>query len=334
MSDEVAEGCKCHVSDEIGLLLKKPPGIHVFFKGAYLQSPVILKNGAVMVPFREIGMLLEAYRLGQHLKLLGHGVSKENIEDFALTAKEAEPVVVVAIPFDCKDILLATKEIETLVSHYKAVLSWASSSPAIEFGRIYYDPGDRKISMLLKWQMRERWIRCGEDNTSINFANQVMAVLEKCQKDRKFSFALSLYNYAQNESDPVFRIAKIYMCLESLATMNKTGLQTRDAIRKATGLVSGKMTEIQANGKKYQCDLLFGASEIRNHLFHGNPFDRDAFTKAARDDTFDAIENEPEEFARKLSSYCENLVRSIVGTLRLINFSHSTTNSILNDHSS
>jgi hypothetical protein len=179
MSEEISDGCKCHVTEEIRLLFKKQPGIHVFFKGAYLQSPITLKNGTVLVPFREIGMLMEAYRLGQHLKLLGHKALKSKIEDCALTAKEAEPVVVIAFPFKCDDLYLAAQQIDNLASTYKAVLSWVTSCPAQEFGRIYYGQSDRKISMQLKWHPRPRWIRCGEDNTGENFSNQISAVFKK-----------------------------------------------------------------------------------------------------------------------------------------------------------
>lgn len=318
MSEEIADGCRCHVTPEIQLLLKNRPSIHVLFKGAFLQSPISLENGAIFVPFRGIGMLMEAYRVGQHMKILGCNVQKRLVEDLAMLSKDAEPVVVAAFPFHCENIADASAEIEVAVSHYKAVLSWAASSPAVEFARVWNYCGETKIGGALSWYKREKWFRCSDDNTGSNFSRQVEAVLEKCQSNQRFAFALSLYNYAQNESDFVFKIAKLYMCLESLSTLEATGLQTRDAIRKATNLPAGKLTELRSGDDMLYCDLLFGASEIRNHLFHGRPFDGEVFAKSSRDDTFKALAKEPEAYACKLASYCESLVRNIANTWSVV----------------
>ncbi|MFC3606952.1 hypothetical protein [Stutzerimonas tarimensis] len=147
--------------------------------------------------------------------------------------------------------------------------------------------------------------RLGFGNVGSDYANQIQRMVECAQTDEHFLFALSLYRDALSESNQVFKIARFFSVLESLAYKLKSqDCPSRKAVKELLGLTDGAMACYSIAGKEYNFDRIEISGRLRDKLFHGVPFRENDLNHASRH-VLELLENQPETIANTLRDDCE-----------------------------
>jgi len=140
----------------------------------------------------------------------------------------------------------------------------------------------------------------------------LVKVFKGAIENEHYRFGISLLNDAISESNPRFRIARLFNVLECFASENKSALPSRKAVRYLLGFnVDGEAKEWVIDGKKYCFDLIEIAGRLRDNLFHGARFTEDELNNDAKH-AFPLLETHPMELADKLTGYCKAALYSWV----------------------
>ncbi len=125
------------------------------------------------------------------------------------------------------------------------------------------------------------------------------------ENDVHFLFAIGLYKDALAEDNQIFKIARFFSCLESLAYKIKSKEPaTRKAVKTLLGLNDGAMMHINIGEKEYAFDRIEIAGRLRDKLFHGAQFKEGDLNSQSKH-VFELMECQPELIADALRDDCE-----------------------------
>jgi len=263
-----------------------------------------LRSGARLVPLPPLGFSTQAVLVSHLARFLGASVADEAVVKLVSEGARADPCVLISAPFsDWNGPEKAETTALAVVDQLKHILSWATGDEIRPIGIVIVGSDGTSYFRILPPQSRRRQ-RLGFGNTGKDFTASLERIMKCVEEDEHFAFALSMLHDANRESNPTFRIARLYSCLESLAYRLKKGQGSRDAVRELLGIGKGGTSQVQVDGRKYDVDEVLGAGILRDMLFHGvkPEFDK---SKSHERDTFDFLEAHPVRFADSLQSRVE-----------------------------
>ena len=114
-----------------------------------------------------------------------------------------------------------------------------------------------------------------------------------------------MFKDALKESNPSFKAARLFSCLESLAYQIKNVKGSRQRVRKLLGLETGAKTQVGSGGKLYDYDRVEIAGRIRDKLFHGAPFVPSEHLNQKAANAYAYLEKHPRELGDMLLVDCE-----------------------------
>lgn len=281
------------------------PCVHLLCHGAYLQEPISLSDQHTVFPLSPLGSDDTATMLGEYVQSIGVGVDSEAVRRLKKQGELFRPVLSLVVKIDdWKGPEHAEERASSYIDRLMSLVSWASGNEVQPFGYLTLGPEEGESYFRLTPPIGNRRTRLGFGNVGEDFTASLNMIWQKCEEDERFEFILSMLRDANEERNARFRVARFYNCLEAFAYKLKKHMGSRDAVRKLLGIDKGKTGQMVILGKTFDYDIVLGAGILRDQLFHGV---RPNFDKANSDalDTFDLLNEYPDEFASSLKSHVE-----------------------------
>lgn len=286
-------------------VLRQRPSVHKLCYGAFIQETLKLKENVYAVPLKAIGFAKESEYTAQYvIDVCGGSVEQKQIDSLIQQGKQSLPVialVVVLDQFDTPERMEFKAEEELAIP--EKVTGWSAGESLIPFAYITSSIEQHFFRILPPHSRRRQ--RLGFGNAGNDYLEQISRMVECAEKDEHFLFAISLYRDALAEDNQIFRIARFFSCLESLAYKIKSAkFPSRKAVKALLGLEDGAMTHHHIDGKNYKFDRIEIAGRLRDKLFHGVPF-KESDLNAKSKHVFELMESKPEIIASSLRDDCE-----------------------------
>jgi hypothetical protein len=285
--------------------LRRRPALHVLYAGVYLQSPVLVSDEILIIPFRPLGKAVEGHYLADFVRLIGAEVSEPDVSKLVAQGAEQRPVTILTITsVDLEGTSLSSAVKKPLLTHIESVIAWATGNTPLPFATVLAS-GDGISCGLTHAGEQSRRTRLGFGNTGQEFTSQVAAFLTASEEDEHFAFALSLHRDAVREANLFFKAARYFTCLEALAYRLKGGeVGSKEAVRRLLGSDFSYMMQVEIEGKPVQVDTVEICGRIRDKLFHGVPFREEDLKRDLRE-YFRIIERDPSELVGQIEAFCE-----------------------------
>lgn len=292
-------------SQDVMLILKHKPSVHKLCYGAFIQETIKLKESVYAVPLKALGYSDESeYTASYVIEICGGNVEKVQLEELKKQGINALPVIALVVQLKEESSPGAMeKYAESELEIPEKIAGWVAGEKLTPFSYITCK-SDLNYFRVLPPNSRQRQ-RLGFGNVGSDYTNQIQRMVECAQTDEHFLFALSLYRDALSESNQVFKIARFFSVLESLAYKIKSqGCPSRKAVKELLGLTDGAMVCYSIAGKEYKFDRIEISGRLRDKLFHGVPFRENDLNLASKH-VFELLENQPETIANSLRDDCE-----------------------------
>lgn len=298
--------------------LQNRPAVHQLCFGSWLQEAFRLSFDVVAVPLAELGYEREAVYTAQYVSdVLGAKVDAGAVQSLAQSGAEAGPVIVLCAPVSVE---AEPEALEGLardrLDRARQVLSWVTGDEITPFAMVVASKAGTKFRMIPPLsRRRHRLFELG--GTKEDLQNTLSQLMQAAVDDEHFTFALSLHHDAVKETNPRFRIGRLFNVLECLASRLKSAERpARKAVKYLIGLEEGATSTVGIDGKEYRYDEIEIGGRIRDKLFHGVPFRREDLSKETQS-AFELYENHPEIMAENLAMHCElELAKWANGTSR------------------
>ena len=284
--------------------LSARPSVHELCAQTFIQQPIDLP-GVVAVPLAALGFAAEASYTAQYVVEVTKGtVDQPAYQKLVEEGGKARSVVALMCPLEDADSPDgAARQVDGRLETARQILSWATGNEVEPFARIFA-LGDETYFQILPPQSGRRF-RLGFGNTGSDFSRMLTRIWELQQDHEQFAFALSLLHDANREGNPLFKIAKLFNCLEALAHKLKSkGRGSRAAIRLMLDVLRGAMTEIEMDGTKHRFDVIEFAGLIRDRVFHGKPHE-EKDSKGVPGSTYELLAHAPDRVVSSLLVHCE-----------------------------
>lgn len=291
--------------EEIKRILSLRPSVHKLCYGAFIQEALRLKENVYAIPLKALGFSSEAQYAAQYVvDICGGNVDQKNLDVLIAQGQQALPVIALVVILkssDSPENLESSAQKQLLIP--EKIAGWSAGEPLIPFAYITCDT-DQHYFRVLPPNSRRRQ-RLGFGNTGTEYSSQISRMIDCAEKDEHFLFAIGLYKDALVENNQIFRIARFFSCLESLAYKIKSSeLPSRRAVKALLGLEEGAMSHHKLDGEDYKYDRIEIAGRLRDKLFHGVPF-RESDLNAQSRHVFELLESKPELIANSLRDDCE-----------------------------
>lgn len=286
-------------------ILKQRPSVHKLCYGAFIQEYLKLKENVYAVPLKELGFATESKYTAQYvIDVCGGDVEEKQLDTLIKQGEQALPVIALVVLLedtDSPEKMEASAEKQLLIP--EKVTGWSAGETLVPFAYVTCDMEKHYFRVLPPHSRRRQ--RLGFGNIGSDYSRQILRMVECAENDEHFLFAMSLYKDALTEDNQVFRIARFFSCLESLAYKIKAKLHpSRKAVKELLGLEDGAMVHHKIGKKEYKFDRIEIAGRLRDKLFHGVPF-RENDLNVQSKHVFDLIESNPELIANSLRDDCE-----------------------------
>jgi hypothetical protein len=183
------------------------------------------------------------------------------------------------------------------------LISWVSGDNLTEFA--YLIATEAQAYFRLTPPHSSRRLLLGPGNVGKDLQHNVDNIRQSADIDERFALALSMYRDALHEKNVLFKIARLFSVLESLAyALKGDGVGSRSAIRTMLGLEKGATGEVSYNGRRIRYERIELAGRLRDRVFHGAQFRSEDLSAEWRD-SFDLLTDRPNDIARALMSDCE-----------------------------
>ena len=290
--------------ENIQEILKQRPSVHKLYYGAFIQESFKFGENVYAVPLQKLGFLKQAnYAAIYIVEVCGGVVSNENFKALVEQGKDALPAFSLVAVLEKNDSPenLELKALEAFEPIEK-ILSWSTGDDFTAFAICTANNENTFFRLLAPFSRRRQ--RLGFGNTGRDYENQLNRMVEASENDEHFCFALGLFHDAVKENNQLFKIARLFSCLESLAYKLKKGNPSRKAVKMLLGLENGATATYSIDGTQYKFDRIEIAGRLRDKFFHGVPFKRDDLN-AENQHVFDLLEKEPRQLADSLLNDCE-----------------------------
>lgn len=254
--------------------LRRRPAVHQLCYGIFIQEPVWLSEDLLAVPLKALGFSAQAHYTAQYaIEIAGAPVDSNALANLAAKGNDALPVVAIVC---FRHVDARPEEIETASEQQfiqaRRVLGWTSGDEVTPFALLTCTTDQSYFRLLLPHSRRR--LRLGFGNTGVSYHSQMSQIYQAARSDEHFEYALSLPHDALREANPLFKIARLFNCLECLAykLKSKHGGKSRRAVKDLLGLPDGAMAEEHINGERYRYDVIEIAGRLRDKLFHGVMF--------------------------------------------------------------
>lgn len=288
-------------------LLCKQPAVHELCSGGFLSEVVQFDEDLAAIPLQPLGSDDQIEFLVRYARdLIGVKFDEPIAFEARLRGIISSPVVslVCALNQDgnLNDIEASIRPRIEMARH---VISCVAVQPFVPFALFIHANGSKGFYRLIRpahQGARNRILSIMELETPHLLAK----IFSKANDDESYSFALSLLHDAVAESNPRFRIARLFNVLECLASENKTGgLPSRKAVRYLLGFpTEGDVKEWTIEGQQYSFDIIELAGRLRDKLFHGASLSPEDLQKNVRP-AFSLLETAPLHIADTLTEYCK-----------------------------
>lgn len=298
--------------------LRRRPAVHQLCYGIFIQESVWLSEDLLAVPLKALGFTAQAHYTAQYaIEIAGAQVDSNALANLAAQGNDAFPVIAIVC---FRHVDARPEELETLSEQQfiqaRRVLGWTSGDEVTPFALLTCTTDQSYFRLLLPHSRRRQ--RLGFGNTGLSYHSQMSQIYQAARSDEHFEYALSLLHDALREANPLFKIARLFNCLECLAykLKGKHGGKSRRAVKDLLGLPDGAMAEEQINGERYRYDVIEIAGRLRDKLFHGVMFRAEDLNEESRN-VFTLLETSPQHFVASVLSYCEiEVARWANGTSR------------------
>lgn len=287
-------------------LLSKKPSVHQLCYGIYLQAPLRLQENLIAVPLTALGFGSQAQFMAKYAREVAGALVDESATD-ALTQQGAQAFPTIAIVYfhaeDGEPIELEKLSAEVFVQT-RRILGWVAGDAVEPFAMLTCTESHSAFRLIMPNSRRR--LRLGFGNTEAEFQTQLEKISERARCDPHFEYALSFLHDALRESNALFKIARLYNCLECLAANLKAkhSGKSRKAVKDLLGLEGGAIEKLHMVGVSYEYDVIEIAGRIRDKLFHGAAFREDALNAASKP-VFALLETNPEHVISSLLAFCE-----------------------------
>lgn len=287
-------------------ILKHKPSVHRLCYGAFIQETIKLNEGVFAVPLKALGFSDEAVYTSKYVvDICGGNVDQQQFGSLKAQGESALPVIVLVVQLNDRgetpEEMEKTAELALMIP--EKIVGWAAGEELTPFAYVT-NKVEGLYFRVVPPQSRRRQ-RLGFGNTGTEYSNQIQRMVDCAQKDEHFLFALSLYKDALNENNQVFKIARFFAVLESLAYKLKSDeCPSRKAVKKLLGLEGGALVCVNIEEKEYKFDRIEIAGRLRDKLFHGIPFKEKDLNQSSRH-VFELLEKQPEILANSLRDDCE-----------------------------
>lgn len=286
-------------------ILRQRPSVHKLCYGAFIQETLKLKENVYAVPLKTLGFANESEYTAQYvISVCGGSVEQKQLDSLIKLGEQALPVIALVVVLDQVDSperMEINAEKQLLIP--EKVTGWSAGESLVPFAYITCNR-ERHFFRLLPPHSRRRQ-RLGFGNTGSDYSDQISRMVECAENDEHFLFAIGLYRDALAEDNQIFRIARFFSCLESLAYKIKSDkFPSRKAVKALLGLEEGAMAHHNIDGKDYRFDRIEIAGRLRDKLFHGVPF-KESDLNAQSKHVFELMESKPETIASSLRDDCE-----------------------------
>ena len=286
-------------------ILRQRPSVHKLCYGAFIQEVLKLKENVFAVPLKALGFATESQYTAQYvIDICGGKVEQNQLEVLSRQSEQALPVIALVVVLESMaspEEMEADAEKQLLIP--EKITGWAAGEALVPFAYITCDI-ERHYFRVCPPHSRRR-LRLGFGNTGSDYSDQILRMVDCAEKDEHFLFAISLYKDALAEDNQVFRIARFFSCLESLAyRMKSNELPSRKAVKSLLGLEDGVMGHHKVGENEYKFDRIEIAGRLRDKLFHGAQFKESDLNAQSRH-VFELLETSPELIANSLREDCE-----------------------------
>jgi hypothetical protein len=289
--------------------LRRRPSVHQLCYGPFLQETIRLDSDVLAVPLQPFGFKGEAEYLSRYLKdCLGGQVEASRFAELCASAENALPVIALCVSNLVEgSVELLEDLVRPRLERSRLVLSWATGDNVVPFAVATATLSSFYFRLLPPSSRYRR--RLGFGNTGADFQSQIERIAKATASDEHFSFALALLHDALHEPNHLFRIARLFNVLESLAANLKTEtFPSRKAVRYMLESQGGMNAKVQSQltfrGTQIDYDPVEIGGRVRDKLFHGVPFRREDLNAEARP-VFDVLSKEPQLIADTVLALCE-----------------------------
>lgn len=288
-------------------LLRKQPAVHQLCVGnGVLCEPVQFNESLFAVPLQPLSSDDQIDFLSKYARLVGARFDGQSVMQARLKSLLLSQIVsIVCIPNSGENPDDMEKSVRSRLDVALEIISCTTVHPFAPFAifvhsrnggghfRLFQHPRSGSPSRIVSIQELET-------------PSLLSAVFAKAEEDENFRFALTLLHDAVAESNPRFRIARLFNVLECFAAENKTdGLPSRKAVRFLLGFpVDGDVRIWTVDGNRYNFDIIELSGRLRDKLFHGIPFAREDLSEQIRP-AFSLLEGAPYYIADTLTEYCK-----------------------------
>lgn len=294
------------MEDPILIAMRRRPAVHQLCSGLYLQEPLQLHDDLLAVPLRPLGYGSQANYAAQYShEIAGAPVDQGGLTNLISQGQQALPVVCIVRTLAVDG---SPDELERFASdsmtHARRILSWVAADEISPFAMVICTNSQSYFRMLPP-SSRQRQ-RLGFGNTGDSFNSMIRKLMDSAATDEHFSFALSLFHDAQREENSLFKIARLFNCLECLAASLKAKHEgkSRRAVKELFGDEIGTIFTTVVTGKPYTFDVVEISGRLRDRLFHGVPFRRKDLIEEYRP-VFELLETDPKPILDSVQSLCE-----------------------------
>lgn len=293
---------------EIDLIdaLRRRPAVHQLCYGIFIQEPVWLSEDVLVVPVKALGFSVQANYTAQYaIEIAGAQVDSTALANLMTKGNDALPCVAIAC---FRHVDARPEELEALSEQQfvqaRRVLGWTSGDEVTPFALLTCTTDQSYFRLLLPHSRLRQ--RLGFGNTRVFYHSQISQIYQAAKSDEHFDYALSLLHDALREANPLFKIARLFNCLECLAykLKGKHDGKSRRAVKDLLDLPDGAIVEENINGERYRYDVIEIAGRLRDKLFHGVMFRAEDLNEESRN-VFTLLEKNPQHFVALILSYCE-----------------------------
>ncbi len=268
--------------------------------GAYIQEVVEIFENTLLIPLEPLYHNHFIDYIKDFAAKYNYKIGEQNLETFNKDYSDNIPVCYILCKSDISNLNLSTidEKYADQINKAKLFLSLISGQTPIEFFNIVKI--NKKIwykTQLVQYNKVTRlWINEKEKKDYIKNAEIIV---------EKYSFSLGLFQDAHRESNPLYRIARYFMVLES---MTGSSDQSRKHI-KAFFEKNNYSTEVihydANNNYTLKIDAIMVGGIIRAQLFHGASLKYNYFKKIISKEDYDYIIRYPESLSKAMRDLCE-----------------------------
>ena len=291
---------------DVLLILKHKPSVHKLCYGAFIQETIQLSESVFAVPLKALGFSDEAaYTKKYIVDICGGNVDQQQFDSLRMQGESVLPVIVLVVQLNKSEDSPEEmeKNAESALMIPEKIVGWAAGEVLTPFAFVTNKIEQHYFRVVPPHSRRRQSLGFG--NTGKDYSNLIQRMIECAKDDEQFLFALILYKDALNESNQVFKMARLFSVLESLAYKLKSQeCPSRKAVKKLLGLEDGALVCMNIAGKEYKFDRIEIAGRLRDKLFHGVPFKERDLNQASRH-VFELLEIHPETLSSSLRDDCE-----------------------------